>query len=75
MNAETLGLLVIACLAVNLSPGPLVLLVTSVSDARGFRAGLFAVLDMTAGAFVHLIPAASAVAVLLATSPLVQYAG
>ena len=28
MNIETLGLLVVACLAVNLSPGPSVLLVT-----------------------------------------------
>ena len=79
MNAETLGLLVVACLAVNLSPGPSVLLVTSVSAARGFRAGLFAVLGMTAGAFVHVILAASGVAALLATSPLVfaiiQYLG
>ena len=79
MNAETLGLLVIACLAVNLSPGPSVLLVTSVSAARGFRAGLFAVLGMTVGAFMHVILAASGVAALLATSPLVfaviQYLG
>ena len=79
VNAETLGLLVIACLAVNLSPGPSVLLVTSVSAARGFRAGLFAVFGMTAGAFVHVILAASGVAALLATSALVfaiiQYLG
>ena len=79
MNAETLGLLVIACLAVNLSPGPSVLLVTSISAARGFRAGLFAMLGMTAGAFVHVLLAASGVAALLATAPLVftiiQYLG
>ena len=79
MNAESLGLLVLACLAVNLSPGPSVLLVTSVSAARGFRAGIFAVLGMTAGAFVHVILAASGVAALLATAPLVftiiQYLG
>ena len=79
MNAESLGLLVIACLAVNLSPGPSVLLVTSVSAARGFRAGIFAVLGMTAGAFVHVLLAASGVAALLATAPLVftiiQYLG
>jgi threonine/homoserine/homoserine lactone efflux protein len=79
VNVETLGLLVIACLAVNLSPGPSVLLVTSVSAARGFRAGIFAVLGMTAGAFVHVLLAASGVAALLATAPLVftiiQYLG
>ena len=79
MNAESLGLLVLACLAVNLSPGPSVLLVTSISAARGFRAGIFAVLGMTAGAFVHVLLAASGVAALLATTPLVftiiQYLG
>ena len=48
MNLETLGLLVLACLAVNLTPGPSVLLVTSVSAARGFRAGIFAVLGEAA---------------------------
>ena len=79
MNIETLGLLVIACLAVNLSPGPSVLLVTSVSTAHGFRAGIFAVLGLTAGGFVHVLLAASGVAALLATAPLVftiiQYLG
>ena len=79
MSIETLGLLVIACLAVNLSPGPSVLLVTSISAARGLRAGIFAILGMNAGAFVHIILAASGVAALLATSPLVfaiiQYLG
>jgi threonine/homoserine/homoserine lactone efflux protein len=79
VNLETLGLLVVACLAVNLSPGPSVLLVTSVSAARGFRAGIFAVLGMTLGAFLHVLLAASGVAALLATAPLVfavvQYLG
>jgi len=79
VNLESLGLLVIACLAVNLSPGPSVILVTSVSAARGFRAGIFAVLGMTAGAFMHVLLAASGVAALLTTAPLVftiiQYLG
>lgn len=79
MDPGTFLLLVIACLAVNLTPGPSVLLVSSVSAARGFRAGLFAVLGMTAGAFVHVVLAASGVAALLATAPLaftvVQYLG
>ncbi len=79
MTTADLLLLVIACLAVNLTPGPSVLLVSSVSAARGFRAGIFAVLGMTAGAFVHVMLAASGLAAMLAASPavfaLVQYLG
>ena len=79
MDAHNLALLLIACLAVNLSPGPSVLLVTSVSAARGARAGLFAVLGMSAGALVHVVLAASGLAAALAAAPLafaiVQYLG
>ena len=79
MSLESLGLLIVACLAVNLTPGPSVLLVTSISAAHGLRAAIFAILGMNAGAFVHIILAASGVAALLATSPLVfaiiQYLG
>lgn len=79
MSLSAFLLLLIACLAVNLSPGPSWLLVTSVSAASGFRAGLFAVLGMTAGAFVHVLLAASGVAAALAASPvafaMVQYLG
>ena len=79
MDPNGFILLVIACLAVNLSPGPSILLVSSVSAARGFRAGLCAVLGMTAGAFVHVLLAASGVAAILAAAPLafalVQYLG
>ena len=79
MEADTFFLLIIACLAVNLSPGPSVLLVSSVSASTGFRAGLFAVLGMSAGALVHVLLAASGVAALLAAAPvalaLVQYLG
>ncbi len=79
MDLNSFILLVIACLAVNLSPGPSVLLVTSVSAARGFKAGVFAVLGMTAGAFVHVVLAASGVAAVLATAPIaftiIQYLG
>ena len=52
MTIENLGLLIIACLAVNLTPGPSVILATSIGAARGLRAGLCAVLGMTVGAFV-----------------------
>jgi len=69
VEADTFFLLIIACLAVNLSPGPSVLLVSSVSASTGFRAGLFAVLGMSAGALVHVLLAASGVAALLAAAP------
>jgi threonine/homoserine/homoserine lactone efflux protein len=79
MALDTFVLLVLACLAVNLSPGPSVLLVTSVSAAGGFKAGVFAVLGMTAGAFIHVLLAASGVAAILAATPvafaIVQYLG
>jgi threonine/homoserine/homoserine lactone efflux protein len=79
VDTHSLILLIAACLAVNLSPGPSVLLVSSVSAARGARAGLFAVLGMTAGAFVHVLLAASGLAAALAAAPLafkaVQYLG
>lgn len=79
MDAHAFVLLVFACLAVNLSPGPSVLLVTSLTAARGTRAGLFAVLGMSAGALIHVLLAASGVAAALAAAPLafaiVQYLG
>jgi threonine/homoserine/homoserine lactone efflux protein len=79
VSIDTLGLLVNACLAVNLSPGPSLLLVTSISAALGLMHAIFAILGMNAGAFVHIILAASGVAALLATSPLafaiIQYLG
>jgi threonine/homoserine/homoserine lactone efflux protein len=79
VSIETLGLLVIACLAINLSPGPSILLVTSISAAHGLKPAIFVILGMNTGAFVHIILAASGVAALLAASPLVfaliQYLG
>ena len=79
MELQDFVLLVIACLAVNLSPGPSVLLVSSVSAAGGARAGLFAVLGMSAGALLHVLLAASGLAAALAATPLaftaVQYLG
>ncbi len=79
MNLELLLLLVAACLAVNLAPGPSILLVSSIGAARGFRAAAFAVAGMALGAFVHVLLAASGLAALFAASPLafgiVQYLG
>lgn len=79
MSLESILLLIGACLAVNLSPGPSVLLVTSITASYGFYAGIMAVLGMTCGAFIHVVLAATGVAALLQASPLafslIQYAG
>ena len=45
------------------------LLVSSLTVAGGFRAGILAVLGLSAGAFVHILLAASGVAAILAASP------
>ena len=71
MSLEVLTLFLLACLAVNISPGPSMLLISSTTVAKGFRAGIFAVLGLSAGAFVHILLAASGVAALLAASPTV----
>ena len=79
MNPEFLVILITSCLAVNLSPGPSILLVTSISAAKGFKAALFATLGMSAAAFIHVTLAASGIAAILATSAitftLIQYLG
>ena len=51
MDLDALILLLVACLAVNLSPGPSILLISSITAARGFKAGIYAVLGLSAGAF------------------------
>lgn len=79
MDFDFLILLIGACLAVNLTPGPSIILVSSISAASGFKAALMAILGMSAGALIHVFLAASGIAALLATSPvsfsIVQYLG
>jgi threonine/homoserine/homoserine lactone efflux protein len=79
MNPEFLIILITSCLAVNLSPGPSILLVTSISAAKGLKAALFTILGMSAAAFIHVILAASGIAAILAASAitftLIQYLG
>lgn len=71
MSLDQILLLIAACLAVNLSPGPSVLFVTSISAAHGFRAGILAELGMATGAFLHVLLAASGIAAVLQTLPIV----
>ncbi|MGI9333458.1 MAG: LysE family translocator [Gammaproteobacteria bacterium] len=68
MKSETLILFLAATLAVNLSPGPSILYVSSVAASNGLRAALVSVLGMSAGIFVHVLAAATGVAALIAAS-------
>lgn len=68
MSPETFVVFLIATLAVNLSPGPSILYVSSVAAANGFRAALFSVLGMSVGISFHVLAAATGLAALLAAS-------
>ena len=65
---ETLLLFIGTTLAINLSPGPSILYVTTVATSRGLRAALASVAGMSVGVFGHVIAAATGVAALLAAS-------
>jgi len=65
---ENLLLFIVASLAINLSPGPSILYVTSVATSSGLRAALVSVAGMSVGIFGHVIAVATGVATLLAAS-------
>ena len=79
MSPETFVVLLIATLAVNLSPGPSILYVSSVAAANGFRAALFSVLGMSVDISFHVLAAATGLAALIAASAsafvIVKYLG
>lgn len=68
VGIETLLLFIVATLAINLSPGPSILYVTSVATSRGLRAALVSVAGMSVGVFGHVVAAATGVATLLSAS-------
>ena len=68
MSVDNLGLFIASGVLLNLSPGPDVLYIVSQSLRSGVRAGLAAVMGITAGCCVHMAAAALGVGVLLATS-------
>ena len=68
MNIETFLLFLVATLAVNLTPGPSIMYVSSASIAHGSRAALVSVIGMSLGIFVHVLTAATGVAALIAAS-------
>jgi len=68
MDTQTLLLFLLATLAINLSPGPSVLYVTSVSVSYGLRAAIASILGMSVGIFVHVIAAVVGISALISTS-------
>jgi len=68
MDTQTILLFLIATLAINLSPGPSILYVTSVAVSYGLRAAIASVLGMSVGIFVHVFAAVVGISTLVATS-------
>jgi threonine/homoserine/homoserine lactone efflux protein len=63
-----LGVFLMACLAVNLTPGPDTLYILGRTMAQGRRAGIASVLGISSGCLFHTIAAACGLSVLLAAS-------
>jgi threonine/homoserine/homoserine lactone efflux protein len=76
---SSLGLFMVAALALLLTPGPAVLYIVTRSIDQGRRAGLVSVAGVHAGTLAHIFAAAAGVSALLATSATafgtVQYLG
>jgi len=70
MTVDNLGFFIASGVLLNLSPGPDVLYIVSQSLRSGVKAGLAAVMGITAGCCVHMAAAAFGVGLLLATSTL-----
>ena len=70
MTVDNLSLFIASGVLLNLSPGPDVLYIVSQSLRSGVKAGLAAVMGITAGCCVHMAAAAFGVGLLLATSTL-----
>src|SRR3989442_14680775 len=64
----SLGLFVVAALALLLTPGPAVLYIVTRSVDQGRRAGFVSVLGVHAGTLVHVAAAAAGLSAVLAAS-------
>ena len=70
MSAEAWGLFLLACLMLNIAPGPDLVFVLSRAIAHGRKVGFAASLGVCSGALVHVLAAALGVSAILATSAL-----
>jgi threonine/homoserine/homoserine lactone efflux protein len=78
-DVASLGLFVLAALALLITPGPAVLYIVARSIDQGRRAGLVSMLGVHAGTLVHIAAAAAGLSALLAASAIafstVKYLG
>jgi threonine/homoserine/homoserine lactone efflux protein len=76
---ETIGLFMVAVLALNLTPGPSIAYVMSRSIGQGRTAGIVSALGLATGSLLHALGAALGLSAVVACSPLayaaVQYLG
>ena len=79
MSADAWGLFLIACVMLNISPGPDLLFVLSRTIGHGRKVGCAASLGVCSGALVHVFAAALGLSAILATSAMafmiVKYVG
>jgi len=79
IETEALFMFVLACLAINFTPGPSILYVMTMSATRGQKAGIYAAFGLNLGILVHVLAAAFGISTILATSTtafaLVKYLG
>src|SRR3954453_8950489 len=79
MDLTTLGLFVLATVALNLTPGPDMLYVITRSVGQGRSAGVVSALGIGAGTLVHTLAVALGISTLLVSLPLgfdvIKYAG
>jgi threonine/homoserine/homoserine lactone efflux protein len=73
MDSDTFVLLITACLAINLSPGPRILFASSIAAKAGLRPALAGVLGMSAAALFYAFLAATGLATIIAASPILFY--
>lgn len=68
IELQTLLIFLTASLAINISPGPSILYVSTVALSQGAHAGILASFGLSLGIFVHVIAAALGVSLILANS-------
>lgn len=79
IELETALVFLAACLAVNISPGPSIVYVSTMAATHGSRAGLLSALGLGFGALAHIVAAALGISAILASSAvaftIVKYLG
>ena len=79
IELNTLAVFLAACLAVNISPGPSIVYVSTMAISRGCRAGVFSAFGLSLGILGHVFASAFGVSIVLAKSAvaftIIKYVG